>query len=548
MNRVISRLRAWAPRRAARWASRPAAGRRRAPRRASPPGAAPLQAPRPASRRVEPQTGDRPAGSLPASRRAGPRRACRPEPRRWAPRRSSSPGGESSTAGGLRLRYVGDLDRGRLLRRIALEHLSLDALDAQREAAAGVVDLEDLDLELVAGTNDLGGALDVVLGELGDVDEALDAGQDLDEGAEGDDLGDLAVDRVALLVLVQDLLPRVLLGLLQAQGDPLAVAVDVEHLDVDGVADREDLGRMVDVAPGELGDVDQAVDALQVHEGAEVDDVRDLALDLLAGLELAEDLLADLLALLLEDRAAREDDVVAGAVELDHLALERLAHELVEVLDAADVDQRGGQEAADAEVQDQAALDDLDDRSLDGLAGLGGALDAAPGLLEAGALLGEDQAPFLVLLGEDEGVDLLAEVDLFLGLDRLADRKLVGGDDPLALVADVHQDLVLVDAHDLAVDDVALLEGMDRRVVVRDDLAVDLDQEVGGGGAVGGGRGGLGRGRRRPRARTLGLGCALGFGRRRRLGRLRARLWLRSWTRTRQFDKERHAGRAAWAT
>ena len=124
--------------------------------------------------------------------------------------------------------------------------------------------------------------------------------------------------------------------------------------------------------------------------------------------------------------------------------------ELVEVLDAADVHERGGQEAAHAEVDDQAALDDLDHGALDGLAGLGGGLDAAPRLLEAGALLGQQQAAVLVLLGEDEGVDLLAELDLVGRVDRLADRQLVGGDDPLALVADVDQDLVLVDADDLA--------------------------------------------------------------------------------------------------
>jgi hypothetical protein len=47
------------------------------------------------------------------------------------------------------------------------------------------------------------------------------------------------------------------------------------------------------------------------------------------------------------------------------------AHVLVEVLHAADVDQRGGQEAAHAEVEDQAALDDLDDGALDRLAALG---------------------------------------------------------------------------------------------------------------------------------------------------------------------------------
>src|SRR4051812_19113694 len=141
------------------------------------------------------------------------------------------------------------------------------------------------------------------------------------------------------------------------------------------------------MAPGELGDVDQAVDAVQVHERAEVDDVRDRALHDHARLQAVEDLLTLLLALLLEDGAARQDHVVARAVQLDHAALDLLAHELVQVLDAADVDERRRQEAAHAEVDDEAALDDLDDGADDRLARLGGALDRAPGLLEAGALL-----------------------------------------------------------------------------------------------------------------------------------------------------------------
>jgi hypothetical protein len=81
-----------------------------------------------------------------------------------------------------------------------------------------------------------------------------------------------------------------------------------------------------------------------------------------------------------------------------------------------------------------------------GLAALRRRLDAPPRLLEARALLGHDEAAVLVLLGEDQRVDLLAELDLVVRVDVLADRQLVGGDDPLALVADVDEDLVVVDA------------------------------------------------------------------------------------------------------
>ena len=123
----------------------------------------------------------------------------------------------------------------------------------------------------------------MVLGELGDVDEALDSGQDLDERAECDDLGHAPVYDVELRVGIDDLLPRIGLRLLETERDPLAIAVDVEHLHLDLLADLEDLGRVVHVAPGELRDMDQPVDAIQIDERAEVDDVRDHAFDHVAG-------------------------------------------------------------------------------------------------------------------------------------------------------------------------------------------------------------------------------------------------------------------------
>ena len=348
----------------------------------------------------------------------------------------------------------------------------LDPLEREREAAALAVDLEDQHVDRIALRDDLARVLDVVAGELGDVDETLDAREDLDEGAERDDLRHASLDDVALAVAVEHLLPRVRLGLLEAERDALAVAVDVEHLDLDGLADLEHLGRMVDVRPGELGDVDQAVHPVEVDEGAEVDDVGDRPFDDVARVEPVEDRLAHLLALVLEDGATREDDVVPRAVELDHLAAELLAEELVEVLDAADVDERRREEAADAEVEDQAALDDLDHPAVDRLAALGRALDRLPGELEAGALLREEQAPLGVLLRHHERVDLVAHGDLVGRVDVPADRQLGDRDDALGLVADVDEHLVLVDANHRAVDDLALVDRGEGALVVGDQLPV----------------------------------------------------------------------------
>src|SRR2546421_588447 len=81
-------------------------------------------------------------------------------------------------------------------------------------------------------------------------------------------------------------------------------------------------------------------------------------------------------------------------------------------------------------------------------AGLRRRLDPPPRALEPGALLGEDQPAVLVLFGEDERVDLLAEADLLTWIYRFPDRQLAGRNHALRLVADVDQHFVVVDPHD----------------------------------------------------------------------------------------------------
>ena len=139
-------------------------------------------------------------------------------------------------------------------------------------------------------------------------------------------------------------------------------------------------------------------------------------------------------------------------------------------MNATEVDEGGGQEAAQADVEDQAALDDLDDLALDVLAGVELLLDAVPGALVLSALLGEHQTAVLVLLLKDEGLDGIAQRDDVCRVGILADGELADGDDALGLEADVHEDLVVLDLHDGAVDQIPLVEIGDRAV----DEAVHL--------------------------------------------------------------------------
>ncbi len=81
-------------------------------------------------------------------------------------------------------------------RRVELGALGVDALvrllERERDAATLEVDVDDLDEDLFADRHDLLGELDVLGGQLGDVNETLDAVCDTDERAERNELRDLA--------------------------------------------------------------------------------------------------------------------------------------------------------------------------------------------------------------------------------------------------------------------------------------------------------------------------------------------------------------------
>src|SRR5262249_40792071 len=133
---------------------------------------------------------------------------------------------------------------------------------------------------------------------------------------------------------------------------------DVQNLHFDFLIDRHHFRRMADAAPAHVGNVEQAVDAAQVDERAELGDVLDHALALLADFQGFEQLLLLFGALLFDERPTADDDVASRFVDLQHEALDRAAQIIANVGRAADIDLAGGQEHVDAaDVDQQAAFD-----------------------------------------------------------------------------------------------------------------------------------------------------------------------------------------------
>src|SRR5699024_9651208 len=159
-----------------------------------------------------------------------------------------------------------------------------------------------------------------------------------------------------------------------------------------------------------------------------------------------------------------QDHVVAVLVELDDLRLDLLADVGLQVAHAAHLDEGGGEEAAQTDVDDQAALDDLDDAAADDALVFLDLLDRAPGALVLGALLGQEHAACPVHLLQDQVLDLVADLDVLTGVDVVLDAQLSRGDDALGLVAVVQYDLTVTDLDHGTLYDVAIVEVLDGHI------------------------------------------------------------------------------------
>ena len=346
------------------------------------------------------------------------------------------------------------------------------------------VERDDLELERLALVDDVTRMGDALVRQLADVDQAFEAVPHPDERAEVDQLGDRAVDDVADLEVRHRGMPRVGLQAADRQADPATLVVDVDDLGLDLLADLVAGLGVVDLVPRQLALVDEAVDATEIDEHAERRDRADRAGDLLADLQAAEQLVPLLAALLVQGDLLGQDQAVRLAVDLEDLEPELAADERHELLgdllggvarlvvlgSAREVDDLADRhEAADAAVDDEAALVVVDDRRLDDDARLELLLHRAPLALETGAAERQDDVALGRFRLEDVDEDRVPDGQLGLAL-AMATEQLAVADDALALGTDVDQDLVLVDADDLALDDVAVLEALDVGILLGEQL------------------------------------------------------------------------------
>src|ERR1039457_2390338 len=287
-------------------------------------------------------------------------------------------------------------------------------------------------------------------GKFGDVDKTFHAGFELHKRAVGHEADDLALDLLAGGIFRFDVVPRIGHLLLEAEADAFLFLVHVQHNHVEFLADLEHFGWMVQPAPTHVGDVEQAVEAVQINKRAEIRDVLDRALADVAGHHFRKELGALVAALGLDEFAAGQDDVLALLIDLDDLEFVAVADERLEILRRDHVNLRRRQKRLDADVDDHPALDDGLDFAHDAAAFVANGKDALPVFLELCFFVREDNGAFLVFELLDEHVNFAAD------LDGVEVNKFIVGNDAFAFVADVHEDFLGTDFDDDAFDDLAL--------------------------------------------------------------------------------------------
>ena len=341
---------------------------------------------------------------------------------------------------------------------VGLPGVFAQLLETQRDPLPFLIDVEDLAAHALALFEDLVGMADLAgPAHVGDVQEAVDALLDLDEGPVVRQVPHRPLDHGAGRVLAGDLVPGVGLGLLHPQGDFLLLLVDAKDDDLDLVADLDELAGVVDpLGPRHLGDVDEPFDPLfELDEGAVAHHVDDFAGDAGGDRVLLLDLLPRAGALLLQP----ERDLLAVLVDVEDHDLD-LVVDLDHVAGVVDPSPRhvgDVQEAVDsAEVHERAEVGDVLDRAGADLPGLDLGqkllLLLLAGDLDQLAARDDDVPPALVDL-QDHALDLL--IDVVGDVAGTADVHLAGGQEDVD--ADIDEQAALDLAGDLALDDVALV-------------------------------------------------------------------------------------------
>ena len=212
---------------------------------------------------------------------------------------------------------------------------------------------------------------------------------------------------------------------------------------------------MIDAAPGDVGDVEQTVNAAEIDEGTEVGDVFDRTHAEVTNRHVGHQFAALFAEAVLQKFAAGNDDVVTIEVDFDDFDIIFFVEVIVHVADRADIELGTGQESGESfDIDHDTAFDAMTHETFDDVTFAVFSGDAFPSLDGLGFFEAEGRGVLTVLDFFEVDIDFVTDVD-FVILEELG-----GGDETFGFVADVDQGTVLTFGGDGSFNDFAFREGV----------------------------------------------------------------------------------------
>ena len=182
---------------------------------------------------------------------------------------------------------------------------------------------------------------------------------------------------------------------------------------------------MVDAFPGNIGNVQQAVDAsFQFNKGTIIGDIFHHAFEHLTFAQVGDQLGAFFCAGFFQHGAAGNDYITAVAVHLKYLERLRVAHQRINITDWPDIDLTSGQEGDCArEIDGKATFDAAKNNAIDPFFGFKSFFQYGPGFFAARFVTAQYYCAVTALITFDKNVNFIAGANIYLaaGFDKFFD-------------------------------------------------------------------------------------------------------------------------------
>ena len=130
------------------------------------------------------------------------------------------------------------------------------------------VDVGNLDFDLLTDGKNILGFCNSVVGDLGDVDKTVNAGDDVRKSAEGSHADNFNLRGGTDGIISLEDFPGVVLFLFVAEADFLVLLVNVLYEYLKGIADLNNVGGVRNAQPGKFGNMNHTVNAAEVNKCA----------------------------------------------------------------------------------------------------------------------------------------------------------------------------------------------------------------------------------------------------------------------------------------